>query len=154
MNDVRERASRFLRQCSPHHREREWYRLLEEFLNQHASEINAREWQQTLLDVTNALADRITNTDSYAPIVAQARKLLRATADMVDASESEAMRHDLERSVANHVADLNDKSETKAIPRLTDGDECGRRCSTWPHDSETVTASAISNWTAAARPAS
>ena len=42
-------------------------------------------------------------------------------------SESDAMRHDLERSVANHVADLNDKSETKAIPRLTDGDECVRR---------------------------
>ena len=43
------------------------------------------------------------------------------------AAESDAMRHDLERSVANHVADLNDKSETKAIPRLTDGDECVRR---------------------------
>ncbi len=29
---LRSRAERFIRQCAPHHREREWYKLIEEFL--------------------------------------------------------------------------------------------------------------------------
>lgn len=38
-----------------------------------------RELRQTLLDVTNALAESISNTHPYARIVDQARKLLRET---------------------------------------------------------------------------
>ena len=30
---VRSKAERFLRQCAPHHRDREWYKLIEELLS-------------------------------------------------------------------------------------------------------------------------
>jgi hypothetical protein len=69
--------------------------ILDEKATLSAGGFNAREWQQTLVDVTNALAERIKNDDPYTAIVAQARKFLRKTADAVDAAPSTERARDV-----------------------------------------------------------